>query len=312
MLKSLVLQINDARVFYNLQKKLKLKGIPFYILYKSKLPQSECLIVSDFEGIQQIQKLSFYQENNYLYTFLNYENFPNYKVLYIHIIKTLHSIDNFDKLTVAIDTGEKYIGVAYFLDNILLSTDIFYNLEEMIDYFNLYIMSLKPNLLEIKIGNGSVKPLRDTINHFLNLFNQSKEKLEFNNNLNFNIYLIDEEKTSCLNKPQSYYYQMQNYLYSSQKLSKHEKAAIMIGLRDGIILDFKSIEKIFNRKFTNAEIKRTQDISRRKTNGLYSISREMALQILEGKISMDYAIELQIKKNSSKNKQEKINHKNKE
>ncbi|MHA1342063.1 MAG: hypothetical protein ACTSRZ_14710 [Promethearchaeota archaeon] len=312
MLKTLILHINDAKIFFNLQRKLHKKGIPFYMLDESRLPRFECLIVSDFEGINYFQHLPHFDERKNYFTFLNYENFPNYNILYINIIKSLRSIEDFDKLTCSIDPGEEYIGVAYFLDNYLLSTDVFYDLESMLENINLYILSLNPSLLEFKIGRGNSKPLRDTLNLFLN----SNEKSTLNKNFKiqfnaFNIYLVDERGSSKVKKPKEYYFQMQNYLYPTQRLSKHEKAAIIIGMREGLQLDLKSFQKILKRNFSLSEIKRTQDISRKKTNGLFSISREMALNVLEGNISMENAIELQMRKIKNKQKNTKTAKKDK-
>ncbi|MHA1728441.1 MAG: hypothetical protein ACTSWY_06880 [Promethearchaeota archaeon] len=251
------------------------------------IPYRNSVVVSDAEGIQEIQDYSLNEDFLRYYTFINYETFPNFDSLLINIIRELWDIKEYTTLLCAIDPGQKNTGIAYFLDRNLLTTEIVHENINVIERINLYIFSLKPDLIEIKLGTGNLQSLRELIRLILG-YNKGVKIIK-----NADIYLINEFGTS---KKNTYYYK--NTFYG-KNISKDEKAAILIGIRSGNVLKGEDIKKIFNKKIHNSELKYFQNESRRKTNGELSLSRNLARKVVIGKLSLEQAIIIQKKNKKS-------------
>jgi len=297
--KNLLLFINDLKVFYFLSKKLKEKGIRWKILDSAASLSSYkqlkgALIVSDYQGIQEIKKNEIYSSKKSLFTFTNYENFPNFDILLINIIKELWGIGSYNSLLVSIDPGQKNIGIAYFLDRKLLFTEGLFENEDIITRINLCILSFNPKIVIIKLGTGSLRSLRDVLRLLIGKNNEIKLEKDVQ------IYLVDESGTSKKNL--KYYYKDYQRIrgFPNLKKSKHEQAAITIGIREGKILT--DPERILNKKAHRSELKHIQRQSRKKSNGKISVSRDLSKDVYKGKITLDKALKMQKNKKIKKHK----------
>lgn len=286
----LFLFVRDLRVFYFLTKKLKAQGFEFSVFDEKYIPKRASVIVTDEEGKEEIENLPKFQKRSHHYEFIKYENYPNYATLIIQIIKKIRDIGQFYKLTCAIDPGQKNIGLAYFLDERLLNTELFHHSIDVIQNINLYTLSLKPTRFEIKIGRGNLKSMRDIVRLLLG----SNEEYVLEQE-DFEIMLVDERGSSQRHKPKNYYELSTRYSLIRENISRDEKAAIRIGLRPGERLDYDTLEQILNCQITSSDLKNIQRLSRRKTKGKYSLSRKLAKKVFLGQLSMDKALNIQIR-----------------
>ncbi len=291
--KNLLLFINDPKVFFIFSKKLKEKGIKWIGLESAStlpnyIPKGGSVIVSESEGIENIKKEGIFGDAMRFYSFINYEKFPNFDSLLIHVIKKIRGIEIYSTLSCAIDPGQKNIGIAYFLDEKFLITEIMHRDIEVVERINFYILSLRPNKIKIKIGSGNLRSLRDLISLFLG--NNMEKDVE--------LYLVNEYGTSKKRGPKFYYDEIPDNIDVKNK-SNDEIAAITIGLREGKILTFQNIEKILNKEAPKSELKHIQRLSRKESSGELSLSRKLAQEVYLGKITMESAIEIQKKKNNN-------------
>ena len=297
--KNLLLFINDLKVFYFLSKKLKEKGIRWKILDSAASLSSykqlkEAVIVSDYHGIQEIKRKSIDLSEKRLFSFIDYENFPNFDILLINIIKKLWGIGTFNSLLCSIDPGQENIGIAYFLDRKLLFTEELFENEDIITRINLCILSLNPKIVEIKLGTGSLRSLRDVLRVLIGENNEIKLEKDVQ------IYLVDESGSSKNDLLKYYYKDYQRIRGSHFKKSKHEQAAITIGIREAVILS--DPERILNKKAHRSELKHIQRQSRKKSNGKISLPMDLAKDIYTGKVTLDKALKIQEKRKIKKHK----------
>ncbi|MBD3353119.1 MAG: hypothetical protein GF364_16680, partial [Candidatus Lokiarchaeota archaeon] len=275
--KFLFLFIKDLKVLYILVRRLKSKGLKYTIMEDRHLPYRNSLVISNREGIKEIKKYRKFKKVKHLYSFINYDQYPNYDSLVIHIIRKIRGIESYYNLICSVDPGENNIGIAYFLDYSLLTTEIFHNKYDVLDNINLYTLSLKPNFLTIKIGRGNIKSMRDIL--FLFIDEDSDYQLE---DQDAEILLVDEFGSSKKHKPKRYYEFGNQLRIIKENITQDEKAAIRIGLRKGEQLSYEQLEKIINRKIPIAELKRIQKLSRKKTQSKFSLSRNLAKRVYLG------------------------------
>ena len=143
--KKLLLFIRDMKVFYILSRKLKEKRIIWSSLDSvDSLPLKNSLIVTDNEGMEIIKQSKKYQNCVSLYSIIDYELYPNFTSLILNVLRVLYDIHEFSTLLVAIDPGQKDIGIAYFLDNNLIYTEIVHRTEKVIGRINMGAASFAP------------------------------------------------------------------------------------------------------------------------------------------------------------------------
>jgi hypothetical protein len=154
---------------------------------------------------------------------------------------------------------------------------------------------LEPKIVEIKLGTGSLRSLRDVLRVLIGENNEIKLEKDAQ------IYLVDESGSSKNNLLKYYYKDYQRIRgFPNFKKSKHEQAAITIGIREGVILS--DPERILNKKAHRSELKHIQRQSRKKSNGKISLSRDLAKYIYTGKVTLDKALKMQEKRKIKKNK----------
>jgi len=291
--KKLLLFIRDMKVFYILSRKLKEKRIIWSSLESvNSLQLKNSLIVTDNEGMEIIKQTKKYQNCVSLYSIIDYELHPNFTSLILNVLRELYDIHEFSTLLVAIDPGQKDIGIAYFLDNILIYTEIVHSAEKVIRRINMSAASFAPTEIEIKVGKGNLRSLRNILRALTDEDSLISP---------IHIFLVDERGSS---KQNGIHIQNTNAFYPGYKksITKDEQAAIIIGYRPGEELTDADLEFVFNKEAHAAELKHIQRSSRKVSNGKLSLSRELANEVYQGIITLEEAIEMQEKKIACKDK----------
>jgi len=172
----------------------------------------------------------------------------------------------YSKVYIGIDPGD-HPGVAIVGDDILLQKTDVENPEKVSDIVKRFLREYPAIQTLIRIGHGSIITRNRIINSLIPL--------------EIPIEIVDETKTT-----------------SSQQTSRRERdseAAASIALICG-----GKVQSRLPLEPTKGDIRNIQERSRKLTNGRFSISEKTALDVLNGKISLTEAIELE--KNTKKHK----------
>ena len=164
--------------------------------------------------------------------------------------------DLYSKIYVGIDPGD-YPGVAVVGDDILLSKISLDKPEEVLSYVKRILKEYPAIQTIIRIGHGSIIVRNRIINSLIKL-----EKP---------IEIVDETKTT----PGS---------QISRPKRDSEAAAIIALMRGGRVQSRLELEP------TRGEIINIQEKSRKLTDGRFSISKNTAIDVINGKISLEEAI----------------------
>ena len=172
--------------------------------------------------------------------------------------------DMYSKVYIGIDPGD-HIGVAIVGDDILLQKTYVENPDKLVSIVKRYLKEYPANYTYIRIGHGSILTRNRIINSLIPL----KVPIE----------IVDETKTS-----------------SKKQVKRHKRdseAAAAIALIHG-----GKVQKQLPLEPTKGEIRNIQERSRKLTDGRFTISEKTAIDVLNGKISLKEAVELE--KNSKK------------
>jgi len=165
----------------------------------------------------------------------------------------------YSKVSIGIDPGD-YPGIAIVGDEILLQKTFVKKPEEVITIVKRFLKEYPSTQTIIRIGHGSILTRNRIINSLIPI--------------GIPIEIVDETKTT-----------------SSQQVERYkrdsEAAAAIALLRGG------KVQKQLPLKPTKGDIRNIQERSRKLTNGQFSISEKTARDVLNGKISLKEAIELE-------------------
>lgn len=167
--------------------------------------------------------------------------------------------DLYSKVFIGIDPGDQP-GIAIVGDDVLLQKMNVETPEKVVTIVKRFLREYPATETLIRIGHGSMIIRNRIINSLIPL--------------KIPIEIVDETKTT-----------------SSQQISRPERdseAAAVIALLTG-----GKVQKHLPLKPTKGEIKNIQERSRKLTDGKFSISEKTAIDVLEGKISLKEAIELE-------------------
>jgi hypothetical protein len=169
--------------------------------------------------------------------------------------------DVYSKVYIGIDPGD-HPGVAIVGDDILLQKTFVETPEKVTSIVKRFLKEYPANQTIIRIGHGSILIRNRIINSLIPI--------------GIPIEIVDEAKTtSSQEKP---------------RFERDSEAAAAIALIHG-----GKVQKQLPLEPTKGEIRRIQEKSRKITNGQFSISKKTALQVLNGKISIQEAIDMEKK-----------------
>ena len=169
--------------------------------------------------------------------------------------------DLYARVYIGIDPGE-HPGIAIVGDELLLKKTSVEDPEKVVSIVKRFLKEYPANQTIIRIGHGSILIRNRIINSLIPL--------------GIPIEIVDEAETT-----------------SSQEKPRHERdkeAAAAIALIHG-----GKVQKQLPLQPTKGEIRRIQENSRKLTNGQFSISEKTAIEVLNGKINLQEAIELEKK-----------------
>lgn len=167
----------------------------------------------------------------------------------------------YSKVFIGVDPGEQP-GVAVVGDDILLQKTNVESPEKVVDIIQRFLKEYPANESLIRIGHGSVITRNRIINSLIPL--------------EVPIEIVDETKTT-----------------SSKQANRSEKdseAAASIALLSG-----GKVQRHLPLKPTKGDIRNIQERSRKLTDGRFSISEKIALEILKGDINLKAAVEIEKK-----------------
>jgi hypothetical protein len=165
--------------------------------------------------------------------------------------------DLYSKIYIGIDPGD-YPGIAVIGDDILLSKTSVDNPEKVLPTVKGILKEYPANQTTIRIGHGSIIIRNRIINSLIKL--------------GIPIEIVDETKTTPGHE-------------ISRPKRDSEAAAVIALMRGG------RVQSRFELEPTRGEIKNLQEKSRKLTNGRFSISQKTAIDVINGKISLEEAIQ---------------------
>ncbi|MFX1518470.1 MAG: hypothetical protein ACFFCD_00895 [Promethearchaeota archaeon] len=262
------LLLSNPRTYYRITKLLKSHNIVFVSLTPNeKLPSDLSLVITTkTEG-------SFLPENvERLYVA---QNIPNNYILG-RIMAYLQGVKGkFEKLIIGIDPGFSSFGIAVLGDDVIVETANAFDVQEAYQKILKIAEFYEADEYVIKIGSSESFCRSQLLSVLLPFCDEKGVVVEE----------VDEARTSSSSLPVQ---------ISIKEKSKDVLAAIHIALREGVPL------QEYTNEIKDGEIKQLQEKSRKLTNGKITISRYFALQVAEGKLSLEDALRLQQGNNCAK------------
>lgn len=209
---NIYLYSNDPRFFYRVNDSFKKLKLPIRVLnFGTKFRKMDGIILTTKSEYEQF---SLEKQNDRFLVYSETQDFEEFimKVLATH---KLGYVDNYSEIIFSIDPGYKKSGVAIFIDEYFLKSEILFkqvDIIELIKNFTKYFNSDEGPPVEVKIFFGAGVPsLVDSL--LKGLREELKEDIP-------DFYLIDESFTSKIKFNKKLF-----------KISKHEYSALKIAIR---------------------------------------------------------------------------------
>lgn len=256
--KTLYVYTENLNFFYKLNRELNRLRVKFKIMsIRTRIRDFPSVILTTsgeihkFKGNFKNLDLLPYDEN---------ENF-DYYILKVLAAYRINYKENYAELTFSVDPGSKRIGMVVFLDDYYLISHTFYNKEILIsnikDYINCFEYN-NSNLLKLtfKFGSGVLPSTLELIQMIFNILQKRN---------NFNIYLINESKSSKI--------KIQDV--KKKFRTKHELSALILALRSGLEVNQLNIFRFLN----NSKQGKILDLNNRKEKDEFIKIIEPSLEI---------------------------------
>lgn len=256
----------DMRIFFQITQKLTAMELPWIALDSfSDAPDWKDIVL-----ITTQSDLDRFKPNLAPYIkLLCLDRNMSGEEMYFRVLQALKGVQKPHKIQIGIDPGIEQNGLALFVNDIFLFSEIAYNRAQMMERLKVYFKLFPCSYNIIKIGNGYGRNTRYLLRYFFS--NKFTEK-------NVNFFLVNEKSTS-----------KNSHEFSYRVLSKHEHAAITIAQRYGILVTKENLERILNVQVPKTAIRGIQYESRlisKSRHQEFTIDAEEAKQIYLGKKSV--------------------------
>ncbi len=249
---------------------MKTNDIRFYNKFL-KLSQSSSIKIHFFHESQQISEGKYdiivttsektkSNENSHI-LYLTYEDLNSETIPKIIGLISRDYNPKFQKMIIGIDPGE-HIGIAAICDGMVLSARTV-SLEQLINVIETNLLSFPSEKVCIKIGDQPPSISRVVFNKIFNVFQKIAH---------IQLEIVPEADSNTGN------------LKTQKPLSTDEKAAIIIGLRNG-----KRRTHMVRNAISEGRVKEIQNWSREKSGNL-TIDSELAKLVAIGEITLEEAI----------------------
>jgi hypothetical protein len=255
---------DDFRFSYEVITKLKAERIPFTVLLKEdSIPLLARIVVTT-----EREAPEFNSSKNVIFpTGTNGVDF-----VVARIKNYLKNITQIETLVIGIDPG-KQVGTVLLVNDILVEYRTI-NVEAFPLTAERLLRAFENHEMTLRIGAGAnryLSPVLTALGHMARRFRITTE-------------MVDETRTSKGRE-----------VFSRFKLTPHELAALHIAMRPGEPVDLTRPVSPAN-SFKKGELTSVQEQSRFASNGMISISRNLARKVLEGNLSLHQALEKQLQK----------------
>jgi hypothetical protein len=194
----------------------------------------------------------------------------NIEEMYLRIQQAFHRIHNINKITISIDPGSVETGVALFLNDIFMDSQICYNRNQLMQIIEQYFQIFPTHYKIIKIGHGYARNTRYLVTYFFS--DHFKEE-------NVNFYKVNEYSSS-----------QSSGMGFNKTISRHERAAISIGIRKGELITANNYQELFRINISRNAIRGIQ-AEARKIAKSRTIAKSVAAEVYLGKKSIAETLE---------------------
>ncbi len=240
-------------------------------------PESQSISEGKYDIVVTTSEKAKYEKNSHI-LYLNFEDLNAETIPTIIGLISRNCNPKFRKMLIGIDPGE-HIGIAVICDGMVLSARTV-SLEQLINAVETNLLSFPSEKVCIKIGDQPPSISKVVFNKLFNVFQKFAH---------IQMEIVPEADSNTGN------------LKTQKSLSTDEKAAIIIGLRNG-----KPQTHMVRTPIPEGRVKEIQNWSREKSGNL-TIDSKLAKLVAIGEITLEEAISIKSGKSSpSKNKNSSI------
>ena len=266
----------DLNFFYRLNKEFERLQLKFKVLnIGDKIPNiHNSIILSTVKEMKKFENVDGIKGK--ILSYAKEDDFEQYIVKILAVNKIGNKI--YSELVFSIDPGTKHIGLVIFLDDYYLISHTILEKERLVEKIRIYINALQetnlnPLKLIFKFGRGIMPITATIIDQIFKNFNRK----------GLSVLLIDESKTSK--------YKIRDA--NKKKIPKDEAAALIISLREGYEIYYKTYKTIINkRKSIKMKNEEFHDKISEKNDEIDHKLIEIAENVLKGNISLSKSMEL--------------------
>ena len=249
------MKTNDMRFYNKILKLSQGSSIKIHFFHESEIISEDKydIVISTSEEAKG-------NENSHI-LYLNYKDLNTETIPKIIGLISRNYNPKFQKMIIGIDPGE-HIGIAAICDGMVLSARTV-SLEQLIDVIQTNLLSFPSEKVRIKIGDQPPSISKVIFNKIFSVFQKFAH---------IQMEIVPEADSSAGN------------LKTQKSLSTDEKAAIIIGLRNG-----KRRTHMVRNSIPEGRVKEIQNWSREKSGNI-TIDSDLARLVAIGEITLEEAI----------------------
>ncbi|MHA1206376.1 MAG: hypothetical protein ACTSRJ_00785 [Candidatus Hodarchaeales archaeon] len=265
---SIAVKTNDMRFYNKILKLSQNSSLKIHFF-----PESQQISEGKYDIVVTTSEKGKYEKKSHV-LYLDYENLNTETIPKIIGLITRNYKPKFQKMLIGIDPGE-HIGIAAICDGMVLSARTV-SLEQLINSVETNLLSFPSENVCIKIGDQPPSISKVIFNKLFDVFRKFAH---------IQMEIVPEADSSA------------GYLKTQKSLSTDEKAAIVIGLRNG-----KLQTHMVRTSIPEGRVKEIQNWSREKSGNL-TIDSKLARLVAIGEITLEEAISIKSRKKIPESKE---------